>query len=102
MTNQIYPMLTVRKPLKADDDASSKTRILQKDKFAAKNLPSLPLEDKMHVTDEEDSKLCSICMEDRINMAFQCGHTCCAKCSGGLKNCHFCREVITHRIKIFI
>lgn len=51
---------------------------------------------------EVDDGLCSICMENKTNVAFQCGHVSCHECSTGLRICHICREVIKQRIKLFL
>ncbi|OXA45162.1 uncharacterized protein LOC118438040 [Folsomia candida] len=51
---------------------------------------------------KEVDPLCPICMVHRKNMAFQCGHLCCTRCSVGLSNCPICRKAITQRIQIYL
>lgn len=49
----------------------------------------------------EEEKLCAVCLENKKNMAFQCGHQVCEVCSPELQQCPFCRCTITTRIKLY-
>jgi hypothetical protein len=44
---------------------------------------------------------CSICLEDRGRVAFQCGHSTCAVCAKELKECPFCRATIILSIRLY-
>jgi len=50
------------------------------------------------VQDLEDQFLCSICMERKRNVAFQCGHGACNVCTETIDTCHMCRKVIVQKI----
>ncbi|XP_064642010.1 E3 ubiquitin-protein ligase MIB2-like isoform X2 [Lineus longissimus] len=51
--------------------------------------------------DMEDTINCSICLENKRNVAFLCGHSACSICAMPLKTCHMCRKPITKRINLF-
>eukprot|EP00117_Sycon_ciliatum_P023024 scpid31426/ scgid5319/ E3 ubiquitin-protein ligase mind-bomb; Mind bomb homolog len=48
---------------------------------------------------EEDS--CPICLDNRSNVAFMCGHRTCSECSPKIYECPICRKPITTRIELF-
>lgn len=47
---------------------------------------------------------CSICIENDIQLAFECGHTVCEGCynAGNLRACHVCRHSISRTIKLYL
>ncbi|XP_036366778.1 ankyrin-3-like isoform X2 [Octopus sinensis] len=47
-----------------------------------------------------DEMICTICMEHRWDMVFDCGHTTCKKCGEVLDKCHMCRKHIKKKIMI--
>ncbi|CAI9737750.1 E3 ubiquitin-protein ligase MIB2-like [Octopus vulgaris] len=47
-----------------------------------------------------DELICTICMEHRWDMVFDCGHTTCKKCGEVLDKCHMCRQHIKKKIMI--
>ncbi|XP_030842660.1 E3 ubiquitin-protein ligase MIB2 isoform X3 [Strongylocentrotus purpuratus] len=49
----------------------------------------------------EEEVLCPICMENKRNVVFLCGHSVCKKCSRPLKQCPLCRKPITKKIALF-
>lgn len=49
----------------------------------------------------EESRICSICLENAWNVAFLCGHSACSKCAEALKRCHMCRKTIASKINLF-
>lgn len=57
------------------------------------------LEDK--ILEIEETHCCSICMEQRRNVAFLCGHSACSKCAETLKTCHMCRKSIVKKINLY-
>lgn len=44
---------------------------------------------------------CPVCLTDRKDMAFNCGHQTCRQCGVGLLNCPMCRQLITTRIHLY-
>ncbi|CAD5205658.1 unnamed protein product [Bursaphelenchus okinawaensis] len=44
---------------------------------------------------------CQICFDAKCDIAFGCGHRACSVCADKIKRCHYCRELIEQRIKIF-
>ncbi|CAD6184494.1 unnamed protein product [Caenorhabditis auriculariae] len=44
---------------------------------------------------------CSICMDAKITMVFNCGHTACSECAAKLKLCHICRQNIASTQTIY-
>jgi E3 ubiquitin-protein ligase RGLG len=44
---------------------------------------------------------CPVCLIDRKNMAFNCGHQTCQQCASSLVNCPICREPITTKIRLY-
>ncbi|XP_040581824.1 E3 ubiquitin-protein ligase MIB2 isoform X1 [Lepeophtheirus salmonis] len=53
------------------------------------------------VRDFEDQFLCTICMERKKNVAFQCGHSACEICVETLRSCHMCRGPVDRRINLY-
>lgn len=49
----------------------------------------------------EESQTCAICMENKWNVAFRCGHSACSKCAESLRVCHMCRKTISDKINLF-
>ncbi|XP_033102784.1 E3 ubiquitin-protein ligase MIB2-like isoform X3 [Anneissia japonica] len=56
---------------------------------------------KEKVREIEESTLCLICMENKRNVVFLCGHGTCKKCAKPLKHCPMCRKPITKKIQMF-
>ncbi len=56
------------------------------------------LKTKMNKTNLE----CGICMEEKPNVMFQCGHLVCKDCSRKITDCPICRETITDRRNIYL
>ncbi|KAL3501107.1 hypothetical protein ACH5RR_035556 [Cinchona calisaya] len=48
-----------------------------------------------------DNKVCNICLTNRTDMAFGCGHQTCYNCGVGLESCPVCQIPITTRIKLY-
>lgn len=44
---------------------------------------------------------CPVCMTERKDMAFGCGHQTCRDCGKDLQNCPICREKISTRIRLY-
>ncbi len=51
--------------------------------------------------DDPPERVCAVCMENRKDTAFQCGHTLCATCAPRVDKCPECRAHITTRIKLY-
>ena len=52
----------------------------------------------------QDSSMCSVCMETRVEYFMNpCGHTLCGKCKSNVKSrCHYCRTEILEFKKLFL
>lgn len=48
-----------------------------------------------------DDKICPICLTNRKDMAFGCGHQTCRECGQDLQMCPICRSPIQTRIKLY-
>ncbi|CAG2212464.1 unnamed protein product [Mytilus edulis] len=63
-------------------------------------IPIIKEEDTESILEEnrriEESKLCKICLENKVNVVFlPCGHICaCLDCSPAIRKCAICREFI--------
>ncbi|XP_028773363.1 nuclear-pore anchor-like [Neltuma alba] len=51
--------------------------------------------------DSSDDKACAICLTNKKDVAFGCGHMTCGDCMLTISNCHICREPITSRLRLF-
>ncbi|KAJ3681183.1 hypothetical protein LUZ60_015672 [Juncus effusus] len=52
-------------------------------------------------TDLDDQHVCPVCLVNRKDTAFGCGHQTCNDCSRSLQNCPICRTSITTKIKLY-
>jgi len=57
------------------------------------------LVERLH--DLEEQYKCTICMESKITVVFNCGHVSCSKCVETLKLCHMCRKPIQTKTNIY-
>lgn len=48
-----------------------------------------------------DNQLCPICLSNRKDMAFGCGHQTCCECGEDLQSCPICRTPIQTRIRLY-
>uniref|UniRef100_A0A2P2ILR5 E3 ubiquitin-protein ligase RGLG2 n=1 Tax=Rhizophora mucronata TaxID=61149 RepID=A0A2P2ILR5_RHIMU len=48
-----------------------------------------------------DNQLCPICLSNKKDMAFGCGHQTCCDCGESLQLCPICRSTIQTRIKLY-
>ncbi|KAG4072764.1 hypothetical protein HA402_005241 [Bradysia odoriphaga] len=68
--------------------------------------PPLPVTQSPPNREEDESicedLICAICMVNKKNIAFNCGHTSCDSCSGALIYCHICRQYILQKIKLYL
>lgn len=51
--------------------------------------------------DTGNDQYCPVCMTERKDMAFGCGHQTCRDCGKDLQNCPICREKISTRIRLY-
>ncbi len=51
--------------------------------------------------DDPPEKVCGVCMANRKDIAFQCGHIYCGACAPRVDKCPECRAHITVRIKLY-
>lgn len=56
---------------------------------------------KAKVREIEDETTCSICLENKRNIAFLCGHGTCGECAASLQICPMCRQPIERKIQLF-
>lgn len=59
-------------------------------------------DDRVDEKADSEPYTCKICIENKIKLVFGCGHSTCFSCSDKLEKCPTCREVINHRIKLFL
>ncbi|KAK2407673.1 E3 ubiquitin-protein ligase RGLG4 [Trifolium repens] len=53
------------------------------------------------IDDEQNQMVCAICLTNRKDLAFGCGHMTCRDCGSRLSNCHICRQRITNRLRVY-
>ncbi|XP_018576504.1 E3 ubiquitin-protein ligase MIB1-like [Anoplophora glabripennis] len=53
------------------------------------------------IMEMEESQICAICMENKRDMVFLCGHGTCSTCANSLVSCHICRKTIQMKIRIY-
>ncbi|WOG97953.1 hypothetical protein DCAR_0417294 [Daucus carota subsp. sativus] len=51
--------------------------------------------------EDERNQACAICLTNRKDMAFNCGHMTCRECGLRLSNCPICRQQISSRIRLY-
>ncbi|AAD30238.1 Similar to gi/3844599 F31D5.2 gene product from Caenorhabditis elegans cosmid gb/U28941 and contains PF/00097 Zinc (Ring) finger C3HC4 domain. ESTs gb/F19963 and gb/T42582 come from this gene [Arabidopsis thaliana] len=49
----------------------------------------------------EQTQSCPICLTNRKDVAFSCGHMTCGDCGSKISNCPICRVRITNRLKLY-
>ncbi|CAH9104463.1 unnamed protein product [Cuscuta europaea] len=54
-----------------------------------------------HPASSSDNHLCPICITNKKDMAFGCGHQTCCECGQSLQSCPICRDIIITRIKLY-
>ncbi|KAK4747251.1 hypothetical protein SAY87_026288 [Trapa incisa] len=52
-------------------------------------------------TTEDESQSCPICLTNRKDMAFGCGHMTCRECGPRVRSCPICRQPISSRIRLY-
>ncbi|KAF5760992.1 putative transcription factor C2H2 family [Helianthus annuus] len=52
-------------------------------------------------TQDDENKICPICLTNEKDMAFGCGHMACKECGSQLSRCHICRQQISSRIRLY-
>ena len=57
------------------------------------------LQDKLR--EYEDSITCNICLENRRDVAFLCGHGTCSECARSLEICPMCRKTIVQKVTLY-
>ena len=62
---------------------------------------STPSRGLVEPTDENPLE-CGVCLDNRKNCVFNCGHLSCFECAELLERCHICRITITTRIRMFL
>ncbi|KAJ4884739.1 Ca(2)-dependent phospholipid-binding protein (Copine) family [Raphanus sativus] len=50
---------------------------------------------------DEDTQNCPICLTNRKDVAFGCGHMTCRDCGSRISNCPICRVPITSRLRLY-
>lgn len=55
--------------------------------------------DRLDQASEE--RKCNICLDQKKEIIFQCGHQACSSCSLRIQHCHVCRSTIQQRIKFY-
>ncbi|XP_018576502.1 uncharacterized protein LOC108915038 [Anoplophora glabripennis] len=49
----------------------------------------------------EESQTCAVCLENKRDIVFLCGHGTCSICADALVSCHLCRKTIEKKIRIY-
>lgn len=65
-------------------------------------LTGAPEELRRRVLQLEKDATCPICLTQRRNIVFNCGHTVCKTCAHSLTECHLCRTKVVARSAFFI
>ncbi|XP_058747273.1 E3 ubiquitin-protein ligase RGLG4-like [Vicia villosa] len=63
--------------------------------YFLRNMPESSMDD------ERNQMICAICLTNRKDLAFGCGHMTCRDCGSRLSNCPICRQRITNRLRVF-
>lgn len=50
---------------------------------------------------DEEVAECPVCLTDKKDMAFNCGHQTCRQCATSLTHCPICRGAITTRVRLY-
>ncbi|RID62676.1 hypothetical protein BRARA_E01733 [Brassica rapa] len=50
---------------------------------------------------DEHTQNCPICLTNRKDVAFGCGHMICRDCGSRISNCPICRVLITSRLRLY-
>ncbi|CAN7130698.1 unnamed protein product [Brassica rapa subsp. narinosa] len=50
---------------------------------------------------DEQTQNCPICLTNRKDVAFGCGHMTCGECGSRISNCPICRVLITSRLRLY-
>ncbi|CAH8356274.1 unnamed protein product [Eruca vesicaria subsp. sativa] len=50
---------------------------------------------------DEHTQSCPICLTNRKDVAFGCGHMTCGDCGSRIENCPICRVLITSRLRLY-
>jgi len=53
------------------------------------------------LTAMKEQMMCPICMDNRRNMVFLCGHGTCKDCGNRIRECPMCRKAIEKRVLLF-
>ncbi|XP_073150214.1 E3 ubiquitin-protein ligase RGLG4-like isoform X2 [Henckelia pumila] len=64
----------------------------------------LPARQPSHVSaaaQNDQNQACPICLTNKKDLAFGCGHMTCRECSTRVSNCPICRQRITSRIRVY-
>ncbi|MFH4976902.1 hypothetical protein AB6A40_003611 [Gnathostoma spinigerum] len=103
--SQISPTeKTSRKVLKEEEVKKIVKEAYENARKAAQEEKNKIVQDLRNKLEQLEMEIyCSICMERRCGVVFQCGHTTCEDCGkvDRLTVCHICRQPIKTRIKIY-
>ncbi|XP_073061573.1 E3 ubiquitin-protein ligase RGLG4-like [Primulina eburnea] len=71
------------------------------EKIGQARLPARQLSNVPKAAQNDQNQACPICLTNRKDLAFGCGHLTCRECSTRLSNCPICRQRITSRIRLY-
>lgn len=75
-------------------------KIVEKIKYVIKEVEIVKYKDEQEI---QQKYQCPVCMDNAINVIFQCGHGVCTYCDSRTKTkCFYCRQDIVNRIKLFL
>jgi len=72
---------------------------LDQEKYG-KNMDSLAFYEE-RIREIEEAQICPICMENKRDVAFLCGHRTCRVCAQSLRDCPICRRPIEKKITLY-
>ncbi|ESQ27181.1 hypothetical protein EUTSA_v10018670mg [Eutrema salsugineum] len=56
---------------------------------------------RTELASDEQAQSCPICLTNRKDVAFGCGHMTCGDCGSRISNCPICRVLITSRLRLY-
>ncbi|CAL9051277.1 unnamed protein product [Musa banksii] len=62
---------------------------------------SRPARSSSERNSDDQNQICPICLTNKKDLAFGCGHMCCRECGQNLSRCPICRATITSRLRLY-
>ncbi|XP_064960267.1 E3 ubiquitin-protein ligase RGLG4-like isoform X1 [Musa acuminata AAA Group] len=68
---------------------------------AQRQSSSRPARSSSERNSDDQNQICPICLTNKKDLAFGCGHMCCRECGQNLSRCPICRATITSRLRLY-